>query len=230
MTKKILFLLSGGLDSSISLFMESKKKGFDLNACETIFFDRRSDLGENLDHRAFIYEFNSANDISKKILKKPVRLYHLPMNWYAEAKKERKKELVYPYGRNILLLVGSASFAATNYTGFESSIIVGFNKGDASSDTSPEFVTSFNDFLGIGFKQNNKIELKAPLINMYKSDIINYAYTFGQEGIDLIKKTWSCYEDGRNFNNLHCGKCDACKKRKEGFERSSKTDPTQYYQ
>jgi 7-cyano-7-deazaguanine synthase len=63
--------------------------------------------------------------------------------------------------------------------------------------------------------------LKTPLLFWEKPRII-------QEGIALhapLHLTLSCYDPQ---NHTHCGKCDACSLRKQGFSQAKVNDPTSY--
>ena len=69
-----------------------------------------------------------------------------------------------------------------------------------------------------------KFEIATPLIELTKAQIV-------RRGIDLgvdVSLTVSCYqadEQGRA-----CGRCDACRLRRDGFKAAGVPDPTRYFQ
>jgi 7-cyano-7-deazaguanine synthase len=72
----------------------------------------------------------------------------------------------------------------------------------------------------LGTKGDIKIEIKTPLIEMKKSEIV-------KEGVKLgapLNLTWSCYKD----SELACGSCDSCLLRLRGFEEAGHKDPIEY--
>jgi len=69
-----------------------------------------------------------------------------------------------------------------------------------------------------------KFEIATPLIDLTKAQII-------RRGIDLgvdFSLTVSCYQaDGQG---RACGRCDACRLRRDGFKAAGVPDPTRYFQ
>ena len=67
-----------------------------------------------------------------------------------------------------------------------------------------------------------RLTLHAPLVNLSKAEIIRRGVALGV----YYAITVSCYqatEDG-----LACGRCDACRLRRAGFEAAGVPDPTRY--
>jgi len=69
--------------------------------------------------------------------------------------------------------------------------------------------------------QGKKIDIKTPLIDKSKSEIIKK----GDELSVPFQKTWSCYQGGIKA----CGKCDSCKLRLKGFMEAGLEDPIEYH-
>ena len=64
------------------------------------------------------------------------------------------------------------------------------------------------------------IEIKTPLINLKKSEIIKK----GDELKVPFLYTWSCYKGKEKA----CGKCDSCLLRLKGFKNANLKDPIKY--
>jgi 7-cyano-7-deazaguanine synthase len=107
-------------------------------------------------------------------------------------------------------------------------IFIGVNFVDYSGypDCRPAFVDAFNALSRVATKQGvegRPIRIEAPLIGMSKSEIIRQGTALGLD----YSLTVSCYradDEGRA-----CGRCDACRLRREGFEGAGIEDPTRYY-
>lgn len=90
--------------------------------------------------------------------------------------------------------------------------------GDAYPDCRLDFVGAMAAAVYIGTYHD--VRLKAPLIEMYKDEII-------EKGTTLFvpyELTWSCYKG----EALHCGVCPTCRARKAGFDKAEVIDPTEY--
>ena len=89
-------------------------------------------------------------------------------------------------------------------------------------DCRPEFIKAFNAALNTGMK--NYVTVHAPLINLNKAKIID----LGRNCVHF-EDTHSCYDPVYNgVSYLHCGECDSCIIRKNGFIKASVPDPTNY--
>ena len=218
--KRAVVLLSGGIDSSTTLFI-AKRKGYE---CHTLIFD----YGQR--HRR---ELRSAVDIAKaargrhKILKISLpwqgsslidKSKRLPS---ARPLKEIKKGIPSSYvpARNTIFLSFALSFAES--IGAEK-IFIGANAVDFSGypDCRGPYLKAFGKVIKEGTKagaEGRKISIEAPLLFKTKSDIVKEARRLGVP----YARTWSCYSGGKR----PCGKCDSCILRKKGFEEAGIKDP-----
>jgi 7-cyano-7-deazaguanine synthase len=107
-------------------------------------------------------------------------------------------------------------------------IFVGVNVLDASGypDCTPAFVRSFEELARVatraGADPASRIQIRAPLIDLKKSEIIRRGHELGLD----YGLTHSCYEPLRG--DLACGRCDACMLRRRGFVEAGLPDPTRY--
>jgi 7-cyano-7-deazaguanine synthase len=128
----------------------------------------------------------------------------------------------YVPGRNLILLSCAVSWAES--IGAEA-VYIGVNSIDYSGypDCRPEFLTAFERAVELGTKtgvEGNKIEIKYPLINMTKAEIIKRGSQLGVP----YHLTWSCYSGGE----AACGVCDSCQLRLKGFKDAGLQDPIKY--
>ncbi len=99
-------------------------------------------------------------------------------------------------------------------------IIVGWDYEEAITfpDNSKEYLKSFNETIKYG--SFDDIEIKAPLIDMNKVDIV----LKGHEVNAPMELSYSCYAG----EEKHCGVCESCKRRKRAFDSGNILDPTEY--
>jgi 7-cyano-7-deazaguanine synthase len=97
---------------------------------------------------------------------------------------------------------------------------VGWDQEEAATfpDNSQKFLEAFNNVLEIG--SLDQIEIKAPLINMDKTEIVK----LGDEVKAPLHLSYSCYMGGEE----HCGICESCMRRKRAFYNSGVMDSTLY--
>jgi 7-cyano-7-deazaguanine synthase len=109
-----------------------------------------------------------------------------------------------------------------------SRIYIGVNAIDYSGypDCRPEFVSAFervaNLATKVGVEGTIDFRIVAPLIHLTKAQIIQRGRSLGVD----FARTVSCYqadEAGRA-----CGRCEACRLRREGFQAAGIPDPTTY--
>ncbi|HEY0350020.1 MAG TPA: 7-cyano-7-deazaguanine synthase QueC [Pyrinomonadaceae bacterium] len=121
--------------------------------------------------------------------------------------------------RNSHLLAIATSWAEVTGAG---SIYIGAVAEDSSGypDCRPEFYEAFQRAIDAGTKPDTHIEIRTPIINMRKSEII-------KRGLELaapLELTWSCYVS----EDVACGRCDSCALRLRAFADAGLPDPIRY--
>jgi 7-cyano-7-deazaguanine synthase len=106
-------------------------------------------------------------------------------------------------------------------------IFIGVNAVDYSGypDCRPEFIEAFEHMANLATKagvEGAHLRIHAPLQTLSKADIIRRG---GALGVDYAQ-TVSCYQ--ADPEGLACGRCDACRLRREGFVAAGLVDPTRY--
>jgi 7-cyano-7-deazaguanine synthase len=108
-----------------------------------------------------------------------------------------------------------------------SDIFCGVNAVDYSGypDCRPEFIAAFEQLANLATKagvEGAKLRIQAPLVRLSKADIVREGVRLGVD----FGATVSCYQaDGEG---RACGRCDACRLRRQGFIDAGVVDPTRY--
>lgn len=218
MNNRAIILLSGGLDSVVSLAI-LKTKGINFKLALTF------DYGQKASKK----EINAAKEISE--------FYNIPhkcikLDWLKEitntslvteekvpelrkeelndkAKTEASMKNVWVPNRNGLFINIAASFADSYEYDY---IVIGANKEESEtfSDNSKKFINDINKELETS--TNYEIKVIAPLIDYDKNMIIKKALELNVP----LGKINSCY----NNEKKHCGKCESCNRLKRALENA----------
>jgi len=225
MAKKAVCLISGGLDSCVTAYI-AKKEGYKIyalsfnygqrhkkeiecakeiacsvDAVEHVVFDldlERLGRSSLTDKSIRIEQDNRLKDIGKKI----------PSTYV-------------PARNTVFLSIGLAYAESIN----ADAIFIGVNATDYSGypDCRPKYIKAYQKMADLATKRSvegKNIQIKAPLINLSKAQII-------KKGLKLnvsFDKTWSCYKGGKKA----CGRCDSCLLRLKGFKEARLKDSLQY--
>ena len=106
-------------------------------------------------------------------------------------------------------------------------LVIGVNVLDSSGypDCRPEFVRSFEALAQLATKagaEGARFRVYAPLIELSKAQIIQAGVRLGVD----YALTISCYQ--ADAEGWACGRCDACRLRRQGFQSAGVADPTRY--
>ena len=216
---KSLILLSGGLDSLVSLGL--KRNEYNITAAITFNYGQKSACQEietskkicdYYDMEHIVIKLDWLKDITKTSL---VSDENVPTGSELD-NPEISAQKVWVPNRNGLFLNVAGSFADSfgfNY------IFIGANKEEAQTfpDNTGEFIEAVNN----EFKYSTRVqpEVVAPLINFDKNDIVKIAL---ESGIPL-ELTRSCY----NGAEKHCGKCESCTRLINALKANNDTKYTQ---
>jgi 7-cyano-7-deazaguanine synthase len=121
--------------------------------------------------------------------------------------------------RNSLLLAAAVAWAEAIGA---KAVFIGANILDNPGypDCRPAFFRAFNRLIDLGTRPETHIEIKTPLIHLYKAGIVRL-------GLDLkapLELTWSCYRN----DDQACGRCSSCMLRLRGFAAAGIPDPIDY--
>ncbi len=210
--KKAVILLSGGLDSTTTLYY-ARAKGY---KCFCVIFDYGQKHKKEI--RAAVKIANlMGNDFKIVKIRLPWSksaltdsMTKIPGNRRAE-RMSKDIPVTYVPARNTIFLSFAASYAESIGA---SRIFIGANALDYSGypDCRPNFIKAYEKMINLGTKggvEGKRLKIETPLINMTKAQIIRLGTKLGVPyGI-----TWSCYSGGK----YPCGVCDSCRLREKGF-------------
>ena len=226
-TRRAVVLLSGGLDSSTTLF-EAARQGFEL-------FALSFDYGQR--HR---HEIEAARRIARaagvaeqRILElDPRALSGSALTGEREVPKDRSDHEIgtdipptYVPACNTLFLAYALAWAEALGTG---DIFIGVNAVDYSGypDCRPEYIQAYERMANLATKaavqQQRRVTVHTPVIQMTKAQIIRKGMALGVD----YALTRSCYDP--DTEGRACGQCDACLLRLQGFAENYITDPAPY--
>ena len=220
--KKAIVLVSGGLDSATCLAI-AQAEGY---ACYALSFDYGQRSVSELAAAARLAE--AAGVVAHKTL--PIDMGAIGGSALTDrsiAVPEQETQgipVTYVPARNTVFL--SYALAWAEVVSAEA-IFIGVNALDYSGypDCRPEYINAFQSLIDLATKagvEGKSIELRTPLIDLTKAEIIDVGLRLGVD----YAATVSCYqadEDGRA-----CGRCDSCRLRIKGFVDAQSEDPTRY--
>ncbi len=217
-----MVLLSGGLDSATALAW-ARERGFDRFALSVAYGQR---------HGA---ELAAAAIVARSLGVHEHRIMHVDLGSLggsaltdaAIAVPEQGGAgipVTYVPARNTVLLSLALAWAEVLDAGH---LVIGVNAIDYSGypDCRPEFIAAFRELARLATRagvEGRALELHAPLIHWSKAQIIREGRRLGVD----FGLTVSCYQ--ADAQGRACGRCDACRLRREGFATAEVPDPTRY--
>ncbi|OGH97700.1 MAG: 7-cyano-7-deazaguanine synthase QueC [Candidatus Melainabacteria bacterium GWA2_34_9] len=218
---KSIVLLSGGLDSLISLVYA--KDEYNIQLALTFDYGQRA-VKKEIDAAKTIAEYFN---IEHKVIKTPwlqeitetslvntsQDLPSLDSNELdnPELTLNSAKNVWVPNRNGVFLNIAACFADSFSY----SHIIFGANKEEGTTfpDNTQEFIDKINE--AFEFSTLAKPKVFAPLINLNKTEIIELALEI-EAPLTLVR---SCYTD----EEKHCGKCESCLRFKRALEANGKT-------
>lgn len=225
--KKVVVLLSGGLDSSCLAYLTSRGCYHNKNKVFALTFDYGQKHKKEIEHAVKIARKIKATE--HKIVKIDLTL------WSGSALTDKK--IAIPQNRNLTASSIPVTYVPARNTIFlsfalsyaeaigASEIYIGVNSIDYSGyvDCRKAFVDTFQklaDLATVKGVYGDRIKIKTPLINLSKKEIVKLGSKLGVD----FSLTWSCYKGGK----LACGACDSCRLRLKGFKEAGIEDPLTY--
>jgi 7-cyano-7-deazaguanine synthase len=220
--KSAVVLVSGGLDSATVLAM-AVAGGWRCHALSV-------DYGQR--HRS---ELAAAAQVARSLGAVEHRIAHIDLGVFGgsaltDAAIEVPTQpsngipVTYVPARNTIFL--ALALAHAEVTGSDA-VFTGANAVDYSGypDCRPEFLAAFERLANLATKravEGSPVRIEAPIVHMSKAQIVRHGHELGVD----FALTVSCYN--ADAAGRACARCDACRFRREGFERAGIADPTRY--
>ena len=213
---RALILLSGGIDSAVSLWW-AKGQGWELLPMTVDYHERPA-----AETRA-VRDLLAAANVP--------RLLQVPLPFLKEMSDLKEDGLANPLlarapdayipARNLIFYALAGYYAET----LGAPLIVGGHNGidpETFPDSSPDFFAHVNSLyrLGLWSYPAAPVSIKLPLSGKPKEEVVK----MGLQLAVPFERTWSCYFDG----DRHCGRCPSCVERREAFRRLGVSDPVAY--
>lgn len=220
MKKKVIVLLSGGMDSVTALYHAAKNYelvggiSFDYGSKHNhkeIPFAKLHCQKLGVPHQVVDARFIGELFTSSLLLGND----EIPEGHYED---EVMKKTVVPFRNGIMLSI-ACGYAASNEA---EGVVIAAHSGDHAiyPDCRTDFMQAMGNAMQLGTYEN--IELIAPFVNIDKIEIARIG-----AGLEVdFAQTWSCYKG----QDIHCGVCGTCIERKEAFAEAGLNDPTEYEQ
>jgi 7-cyano-7-deazaguanine synthase len=226
MAEPAVVLLSGGLDSTVTLAV-AQAEGYD---CHALSFDYGQRHARELDAARRVAQALGAH----RHLVLPLAMRAIggsALTDDIDVPKARSHAAIgagvpvtYVPARNTIFLAHALAWAEV--LGAQD-LFIGVNVLDASGypDCRPEFIAAFERLADLatraGVEGHSRFRVHTPLIALTKAQIVSRGHELGVD----FSLTWSCYApepDGRA-----CGLCDACQLRRKGFAEARLVDPVE---
>lgn len=220
MKKRGVVLLSGGLDSAVTLFF-AVDKGYD---CRCVTFDYGQRNKAEITGALRLAKASGAG----------IEVVKLSLPWKGSSLLDGRLGMpagrtpaeirmsgvpsTYVPARNTIFLSMAASYAEA--TGARR-IFIGAHSDDSSGypDCRKDYLDAFNKAIKLGTRmgREGRLALDFPMIEKNKADIIRMGIRLGVP----FEFTRSCYKSGR----MPCMECDSCVLRAKGFREAGISDP-----
>lgn len=218
MKKRVVVLVSGGMDSVSALYEAHKTHdtvgalSFDYGSKHNhkeIPFAEWHCRALRIPHRTITLDF--VGQLFKSDLLQSGGA--IPDGHYEE---QSMKQTVVPFRNGIMLSIAGGYAESIDASG----LVIAAHAGDHAiyPDCREDFMKAMADAIRLGTYA--AVEILRPFIHNTKAEIARRGHDLGVD----FSQTWSCYK-GRD---IHCGTCGTCVERREAFEKAGLPDPTVY--
>ncbi|MGA9771115.1 MAG: 7-cyano-7-deazaguanine synthase QueC [Blastocatellia bacterium] len=225
--KKAVALLSGGLDSTTSVWI-ARAEGYGIYALSFRYGQRH------------LVELESARRVASSVGVERHLIVDIDLRAIGgsaltdeiEVPKERSADemssgipVTYVPARNTIFLSFALAWAESLGA---PDIFIGVNALDYSGypDCRPEYIEAFERMANLatkaGVEGTMRLRIHTPLVAMTKAEIIKKGLELGVD----YSITHSCYDP--TPGGLACGRCDSCLLRLKGFAEAGAHDPLRY--
>ncbi len=218
---KSIILLSGGLDSAVSLAYA--KDNYNISLALTFNYGQKAFSNEasssakfaefyGLEHK--IIDLPWLANITKTSLVSEDNVPEMPIEQLdnIEVAEQTAKSVWVPNRNGLFVNIAACYADAYDY----SHIIIGVNYEEATTfkDNSKAFIEAVN--FSLGNSVNNEVDVIAPLSDFGKEEIVKIGIECGLP----FEHLRSCYQNGLK----HCGTCESCSRLKRALLANGRSD------
>ena len=218
MKKKVVVLVSGGMDSVAALY-EAKSL---YNVVGALSFN----YGSKHNHKEIPFAAWHCQKVG--IPHRTIRLSFVDELFKSDLlqsggaipdghyEQQNMKQTVVPFRNGIMLSIAAGYAESIEANG----LVIAAHSGDHAiyPDCREDFMKSMADAIRLGTYA--AVEILRPFIHNTKAEIARHGHELGVD----FAQTWSCYKGG----DIHCGACGTCVERREAFMLAKLPDPTVY--
>jgi len=218
MKKKVVVLISGGMDSVAALY--------EAHQAHQVVGALSFDYGSKHNHKEIpfaqwhcrqlgIPHRTIALDFVGRLFKSDLLQSGgaIPDGHYEQ---QSMKQTVVPFRNGIMLSIAGGYAESIEAGG----LVIAAHSGDHAiyPDCRDDFMQAMADAIRLGTYA--AVEILRPFIHNTKAEIARRGHELSVD----FSQTWSCYKGG----DIHCGTCGTCVERREAFELAVLPDPTTY--
>ena len=220
MNKSAVCIISGGMDSALSAKM-AELEGYEIIALHFNYGQRT----ESKEVECFRKVAASVNAVKSYEIDLPFfeqigasALTDKSIDVPTSGIEEGVPVTYVPFRNGIFLSIAAA--VAEKHEA--EALFIGVVEEDSSGypDCRESYIKQMQNAINLGTKEETNLEIKMPLVNLKKSEIIKKSLELAVP----LESTWSCYKS----EALACGLCDSCRLRLNGFKEAGSVDPISY--
>ena len=220
MKKKAVCIISGGMDSALSVKM-AQVEGYEIIALHFNYGQRTQQKElECFRKIASAVEASESYEIDLPFFEQigASALTDTTIDVPTGGIEEGVPVTYVPFRNGIFL---SISAAVAEKHGAEA-LFIGVVEEDSSGypDCRETYIEQMQNAINLGTKEETQLEIKMPLVALKKSQIVQKCLALHVP----LKDTWSCYKSEEKA----CGVCDSCRLRLKGFKEAGSSDPVPY--
>jgi 7-cyano-7-deazaguanine synthase len=220
MSRRAVVLVSGGMDSAVTLAL-AREQAFTCHALSVAYGQRHQAELAAAEH---IARAAGAEHKCVEVDLRSIGGSALTADIAVPESAGSGIPVTYVPARNTIMLAIALGWAEV--LGAQD-IFCGVNAVDYSGypDCRPEFIAAFERLANLATKagvEGSALRIHAPLIRLSKAQIVREGVRLGVD----FSATVSCYQ--ADAVGRACGRCDACRLRAQGFTDAGVADPTRY--
>lgn len=217
--KKVICIMSGGMDSTLCAYMMAKE-GLEIVGVH-FNYAQRTEKKELASFHAICDDLDIANRYVLDIdfLKQLGSALTDTSVDVRTSGVEKDVPATYVPFRNGIFLSMAAALAEKENAEF---IAIGVVQDDSSGypDCTENFIKSIEKSINEGTKESTNLTIRTPLVHLSKAKIVEKSIEYRVP----LELTWSCYTN----DDKACGECDSCRLRLNGFAQIGEIDPIPY--